>query len=101
MSQDKSSEGDNDELDGKLIDQSLNQSKQKLNISFQEKEDLEDIDDDEIEKQFTEFIQEINRPEEQSIFKKLSSVLDQGFLDEESKNEDALNFDEFSNKILE
>lgn len=60
MSQDKSSEGDNDELDGKLIEQSLNQSKQKLNISFQEKEDLEDIDDDEIEKQFTEFIQEIN-----------------------------------------
>lgn len=101
MSQDKSSEGDGDDFDGKLIEQSLNQSKQKLNISFQEKEDLEDIDDDEIEKQFTEFIQEINRPEEQSIFKKLSSVLDQGFLDEESKNEDALNFDEFSNKILE
>ncbi len=37
---------DSDELDQALIESSINHSKAKMNLSFNEKEDLEDIDDE-------------------------------------------------------
>ena len=49
-------EEEDDVNDMAFIDDNISGSKNKLNISINEKDDIDDLDDEQVEKEFTEFL---------------------------------------------
>ena len=85
-----------------FINDCLNISKNKLNISMTEKDKLDDLDDEKVEKEFHNFLNEIQKDHEASEFmnqmnKLLESGIqgdsEKGFLDGFATN---TNFDNFT-----
>jgi hypothetical protein len=66
-----------------MIEESLGNSNNKLNISFDEKDQSVDQEES-MERDVSSFLNQLNQPSESGIFQQLSKVMDSDFIIQES-----------------
>lgn len=74
-----------------FIEENVEGSKNKLNLSINEKEDLEDLDDEQVEQEFTAFLKDINKDEQAKEFlDQMNLLMESGFNENKTFNDDFL-----------
>lgn len=81
-----------------MIEDSLSYSNNKLNISFDEKDQSMDQEES-LEKDVSSFLNQLNQPSESGIFQQLSKVMDSDFVIQESVQNEDYDNDQFLKEI--